>query len=128
MGDKMKKLLIVLLLVFALYGCSATSSGPQKITAAEGKEMMDADASIILVDVRTESEYDSGHIAGAVLLPLDLIESQAKTILPDKNSVIIVYCRSGNRSAQAVSILNDMGYKNLYDMGGIIDWPYGTVY
>ncbi len=120
MGDKMKKLLIVLLLVFALYGCSATSSGPQKITAAEGKEMMDADASIILVDVRTESEYDSGHIAGAVLLPLDLIESQAKTILPDKNSVIIVYCRSGNRSAQAVSILNDMG--------GIIDWPYGTVY
>lgn len=123
----MKKILIALLLALALYGCNATSQKPQKITASEGKEMMEADSSIILIDVRTESEYLSGHISGAVLLPLDLIQTQAETIIPDKDTKIIVYCRSGNRSAQAVSILENMGYTALYDMGGIIDWPYGIV-
>ena len=124
----MKKILIVLLFVLTLVGCSSASvQTPQVITATEGKKMLDQDSKIILVDVRTLSEYQSGHINGAILLPLDVISSQAEVLLSDKNATIIVYCRSGNRSAQAVQILYDMGYTKLFDMGGIIDWPYDIV-
>ncbi|PKL01401.1 MAG: rhodanese-like domain-containing protein [Tenericutes bacterium HGW-Tenericutes-1] len=89
--------------------------------------MMDDNPEIILVDVRTQSEFDEGHIEGAILLPLDTLSSNAQKVLKDKSAIIIVYCRSGNRSATAVDLLYDLGYANLYDMGGIIYWPYGIV-
>ena len=95
----------------------------QQITPQEAKEMMDTEADIIILDVRTEEEYASGHIKNAVCLPNEEISGEAD-ILPDKSQQILVYCRSGNRSKQAAQKLADMGYENVLEFGGIIDWPY----
>ena len=81
----------------------------------------------ILVDVRTEEEFFESRIEGAVLIPVDDVETLAKTMLPDKKEVILVYCRSGVRSERAAKALAGLGYKNVYNLGGIIDWPYETV-
>ena len=106
---------------------SATKAEYHKITAQEGKEMMDKDKSILLVDVRTQEEYDQGRIAGSVLIPDYEIEAKAASKLPDKDATIIIYCRSGNRSKTAANKLVSMGFTKVYDMGGITSWPYGTV-
>ena len=82
---------------------------------------------MILLDVRTEQEYQEKHIPGAILIPVQEIENRATSELPDKNVVIFVYCRSGARSANAAKILVGKGYTHIYDIGGIIDWPYETV-
>lgn len=127
----MKKLGLILFLLIALVSCAEATTieqnEPQLINATTGKTMMDENPDIILVDVRTQSEFDEGHIEGALLLPLDSISSNAQKVLKDKTAIIIVYCRSGNRSATAIDLLYDLGYANLYDMGGIINWPYGIV-
>ena len=94
-----------------------------KISAEEAQAMMASGDPYTLVDVRTEAEYDEGHIEGAILLPNDEIETLAPDQLKDKDAVILVYCRSGNRSAQASNMLVGLGYTNVYDFGGIIDWP-----
>lgn len=96
----------------------------KKISAKEAKAIMDSQEEHIIVDVRTQAEYDSGHIDGAILVPLDQIEQLAPKMLPDYDKQILLYCRSGNRSAVAARILIDMGYTNVKDFGGIIDWPY----
>ena len=88
--------------------------------------MMD-EGGVIVVDVREQSEYDSGHIENAILMPLGEIDDIAGAILPNKDSVVLVYCRSGNRSATAAEKLISLGYNNVYDFGGIIDWPYGSI-
>lgn len=98
-----------------------------KITPEEGKKMLDNEKGIILLDVRTKEEYESGHIKDAILMPIDTLEKEAPKTLNDKEAPIIVYCRSGNRSANAANILVNLGYKNVYDLGGIIDWPYEIV-
>lgn len=98
----------------------------KKITAEEAKEMMDTQE-VIILDVRTQAEYDEGHIEGALLIPNTELEDKAETLLPDKDKTILVYCRSGNRSETASRLLVDMGYSAVYDFGGIIDWPYETV-
>jgi phage shock protein E len=129
----MKKLLLIPILMFTLVACSGTTEEttalnvPVVISASDGKSMLDADDSIILIDVRTQSEYDLEHIEGAILLPLADINTDASKVMKDKSATYIIYCRSGNRSAQAVLLLYQMGYGNLYDMGGIINWPYDTV-
>lgn len=125
----LKRALLIISLFFLVFtiSCSDNATEPIKIDAFEAKTMLEGDSSIILVDVRTESEYESGHIASAILIPLDSLSSLAESMLPKKDTKIIIYCRSGNRSAQAVSILDDLGYTQLYDLGGIIDWPYGVV-
>ena len=127
----MKKLGLILFLLIALVSCAEATTieqnEPQLINATTGKTMIDENPDIILVDVRTQSEFDEGHIEGALLLPLDSISSNAQKVLKDKTAIIIVYCRSGNRSATAIDLLYDLGYANLYDMGGIINWPYGIV-
>jgi rhodanese-related sulfurtransferase len=129
----MKKIIMIFLLSLTMVACGGTAqantelNAPITISASTGKSMMDRDSSIILIDVRTKSEYDEAHIEGAILLPLDTISSQASKIMKDKFAIYIIYCRSGNRSAQAVLQLYQMGYVNLYDMGGIINWPYGTI-
>lgn len=97
------------------------------ITAKEAKTMMDTLESYIIVDVREQSEYNAGHIDGAVLVPVGSIEDLAPELLPDKDQVLLLYCRSGNRSAHAAAKLFDMGYSNVYDFGGIRDWTYETV-
>jgi len=110
-----------------LIGATTENPSFEVISATEAKTMLDNDDSIILLDVRTQSEYDTEHIAGATLLPLDQISANASDVIPDKNATYIVYCRSGNRSNQASQILVDLGYSSIYDMGGIINWPYDTV-
>ncbi len=98
----------------------------QKITAEQAKQMME-EGGVTVVDVRRNDEYDNGHIPGAKLVPNEVIELQAEELLPDKDAVLLIYCRSGNRSKQAADKLLAMGYQAVYDFGGIIDWPYDIV-
>ncbi len=101
----------------------------QAISFAEGKHILDTYSGSVLLDVRTEDEYAVEHAAGAKLLPLDDIEdANLPEILPDKNARILIYCRTGRRSALAAAQLFDLGYTHLYDLGGLNGWPYGMEY
>lgn len=127
-----KKRFLLLLLASAAampMACAADSGTPtaHKITAEKAKQMMEEDTDIVVVDVRTPEEYAEGHIDGAVLIPNETISDSKPDLLPDLDAEILVYCRSGARSAQAAKKLVKMGYVNIYDFGGIILWPYGTV-
>ena len=95
----------------------------EQISPQEAKERMNTEKDIIILDVRTQEEFDSGHIKNAVCLPNEDITSEPD-ILPNKDQEILVYCRSGNRSKQAAQKLADMGYENIMEFGGILDWPY----
>lgn len=97
-----------------------------RITAEEAKSMMDG-GGVIVVDVRTENEYKAGHIPGSILVPNETIDQEAAEVLPDKDAVLLIHCRTGVRSKQASDTLVEMGYQNIYDFGGIVDWPYDTV-
>ena len=98
----------------------------KKITAEEAKERMDKDDKVVILDVRTEEEYQEGHVPGAIVITNETISSGPLEELPDMDQAILVYCRSGNRSAQAAKKLAEAGYTQVYDFGGIIDWPYDT--
>jgi len=106
---------------------SAAAATYQKITAEEAQQMLQDQPDAILLDVRTQEEYDTQHIDGATLLTDSDIAERAADVLPDKDAVILVYCRSGRRSAASSQQLAELGYTNVYDFGGIIDWPYGVV-
>ena len=99
----------------------------QKISAEQAKAKMDAGEPYVLLDVRTEEEFRGQRIEGAVLIPDYEIGDRAESELPDKSALILIYCRSGRRSANAANELIGMGYGNVYDFGGIIDWPYDTI-
>ena len=99
----------------------------QKMTTEEAKQRMDSGDPVIIVDVRTQEEYDESHIANAILIPNETISSEPPADLPDLDAQILLYCRSGNRSAQAARKLIDLGYTNVIDFGGIKDWPYEVV-
>ena len=103
------------------------TNGYEKLDQETAYEQLQADRSIKLVDVREPSEFSTGYIAGAQLIPLGTIETDFEAAIPDKDAKIFVYCRSGNRSAQAAKKLVDLGYTNVFDIGGILDWEYGTV-
>ena len=94
------------------------------ITAQEAKEIMDAEEGYIILDVRTQAEYDEKHIPGAIVIPHDEIEEKAEQLLPDKDQLLLVYCRSGRRSKLAAEALVKLGYTNIKEFGGIINWPY----
>lgn len=118
----------MLLGLIILSGCSVKehvddSLTYHTITAKEAKQMMDKQ-DVIIVDVRRDDEYAQGHIPNAILVPNETIAQEAEKKLLDKNAVYLIYCRSGNRSAQASQTLAELGYKNVYDFGGIKDWPY----
>lgn len=124
----MKRMLLMLLALLLLTGCggNAADSTYQQIDQETAKELMDSQE-IISLDVREQDEYDSGHIPGAVLLPLGNIdETTAAEVIPEKDSTVLVYCRSGNRSKTASSKLAELGYINIYEFGGISTWPYET--
>ena len=124
----MKRIIPFLLSILLLTGCSGgTSDGSyEQITQEKAKEMMDTQE-VIILDVREQSEYDSGHIPGAVLLPVGSIDEEtAAAVIPEKDSTVLVYCRSGNRSKTASSTLAGLGYTNIYEFGGINTWPYET--
>jgi len=99
----------------------------KKISAADAKARIDSGDELIILDVRTQEEFDAGHIANAILVPNETIIDKQPDLLPDLNAEILVYCRSGNRSAQAANKLIAIGYTNVVDFGGIIDWPYEVV-
>ena len=120
------KYLLGTLVAFLCTACMANPSGAERITAQEAKARMEKNPHAIVLDVRTEAEYRSGHVKGAVLLPLDRLEAEAESVLPDKNAEILIYCRSGRRSAEAGEIMSALGYKNIADFGGILLWPYET--
>lgn len=123
-----RKLPWILSLFLLLTGCAGnTSDGSyQQISQETAKQMMDTQE-VVILDVREQSEYDSGHITDAVLLPVGTIdEDTAAAVIPEKDSVVLVYCRSGNRSKVASSALAKLGYTNIYEFGGINTWPYET--
>lgn len=125
----MKRLVsLFFVLVTLLTGCgtSATSgeSSYQQISQEEAKEMLDTQ-DVLILDVREQEEYDSGHIPDALLLPVGTItEESAAEVIPDKDTTVLVYCRSGNRSKTAAKTLAGLGYTNVYEFGGITTWPY----
>lgn len=98
------------------------------ITAEEARQIMDAEEDYVILDVRTQEEYDQGHIPGAIVIPHEEIEEKAQQALPDKNQLILVYCRSGRRSKIAAEALLRLGYTNIKEFGGILDWPYEVEY
>jgi rhodanese-related sulfurtransferase len=98
--------------------------GFSNITPEEAKKILDSEEVIILLDVRTKEEYETGHIKDSILIPVDNLREEAEKSLRDKEAIIFVYCRSGNRSVAAANILVDLGYKNVYNLGGINNWPY----
>ena len=125
----MKKLVFLFLAVMMLTACGKDTENDQgavyvNITAEEAKEIMDTEEGYVILDVREQDEYDAGHISGAILIPYTQIEAKANEMLPDKDQLILVYCRSGRRSKIAAEALAELGYTNIKEFGGILDWPY----
>lgn len=103
---------------------SGSSASYQQVNAETAKELMDTEDDCVILDVRTQAEYDESHIPGAILIPHDTVATAAESALPDKGQLILAYCRSGNRSKQASQTLVDLGYTNVVEFGGINSWPY----
>ncbi|MEG0179455.1 MAG: rhodanese-like domain-containing protein [Oscillospiraceae bacterium] len=113
-----------LAVLIMLTGCNGGNTVIKTISSDDAKAMMDTRTDITIIDVREQNEYDSGHIKNAILLPLGSIEQEAKKTLPDKASTVLLYCRTGRRSASAAKKLEALGYTDIYDFGGITDWQY----
>ena len=126
-----KRFLLMLLTLALPFGCVGCSDGGSasydQISGAEAKALMDNERDYIIIDARTQSEYDQGHIPGAIMIPEYEIADRAEKELPDKNQLILVYCRSGRRSKIAAEELVKLGYTNVKEFGGIIDWEYEIV-
>ena len=125
----MKKLLFLLLAVMLLTACGQAKENDweaayMNITAEEAKQIMDSEDGYIILDTRTQEEYDQGHIPGAIVISHEEIAEKAEEVLTDKDQLILVYCRSGRRSKIAAEALVEPGYTNIKEFGGIIDWPY----
>ena len=120
----MKKILYILMIVL-LISCTVNNKEEitvNKITSDQALEDFNSKKGYIIVDVRTKQEFDEAHIPGAINIPNEEITDTKPELLPDLNQDIYIYCRSGNRSNQAAIKLIRMGYTNIYDFGGIIDW------
>ena len=139
----MKRMLLLFAALLLLGGCQTAPDAGQaepeqanqevtemaeyrKLTAKQAYERMAAE-DVTVVDVRTQEEYDAGHIGSAILLPNETIGEEPPDALPDKDAVLLVYCRSGRRSREASEKLLALGYRNVLDFGGINDWPYDIV-
>jgi len=121
------KFLVMLMFVasISLGGCfgSAEADNPKHVNVMEFQKLINEVPGAVVVDVRTPQEFGAGHLQGAILLPVQVLDTKATQVLQDKNAPYFVYCRSGNRSEVAVNMLKKMGYTNVTNMlGGIIDW------
>ncbi len=123
----MKRILsLIFVTLLTLTGCGGTTveNTYHQIPQEKAKEMMDTQ-DVIVLDVREQDEYDTGHIPGAILLPVGIIaQDTAAAVIAEQDSIVLVYCRSGNRSKTASEALADLGYTNVYEFGGINTWPY----
>jgi rhodanese-related sulfurtransferase len=130
---KVKGLIIMILISLSLFGMTACdgengkASTYEQITAEQAKTIMDTEKDYVIIDARTEEEFAEGHIENAILIPEYEIANRAEKELPDKEQLILVYCRSGRRSKIASEELVKLGYTNVKEFGGIIDWPYKTI-
>ena len=128
---KVKGLIIMLLISLSLFGMTACDGENnvtyEQITAEQAKNIMDTERDYVIIDARTEDEFTEGHIENAILIPEYEIKDRAQKELPDKEQLILVYCRSGRRSKIASEELVKLGYTNVKEFGGIIDWPYEVV-
>ena len=129
----MRKWILFLLAALMLTACGQDKENNREavymnITAEEARQIMDTEEAYVILDVRTQEEYDQGYIPGAIVIPHEEIEEKAQQALPDKNQLILVYCRSGRRSKIAAEALLRLGYTNIKDFGGILDWPYEVEY
>ena len=125
----MKKLILLFFAVLLLTACGQETEKDQgavyvNITAEEAKQIMDTEEGYIILDVRTQEEYDQGHIPGATQISHEEIAEKAEDVLTDKDQMILVYCRSGRRSKIAAEALVELGYTNIREFGGILDWSY----
>lgn len=138
-------LLLASVLLVSFGGCKAKEEAPlsteapttktteminmtyEQISQSEAKEIMDTKSDYIIIDARTQEEFDEGHIENAILIPEYEIQEKAPELIPDKNALILVYCRSGRRSKIASEALVQLGYTNVKEFGGIIDWEYEIV-
>lgn len=112
---------------FADFFRKSNSQSPiQPISPAQAKAKLADSQPPLLLDVRTPDEYHEGHIPGSRLLPLQELAARRRELPADFNAPLIVYCRSGARSSQAASMLARMGYQTIYDLGGILSWPYAV--
>lgn len=119
--------LLLLLLVGCTGGIQMEKNSDIKISAAEAKGIIDEKEDVTILDVRMPEEFADGHLENALLIPDYELDTRAEAELADKDALILVYCRSGRRSEAAARKLTAMGYTNIHDMGGILDWPYETV-
>ena len=129
---KLKGLVLMLLISLSLFGLVAcqgdgNNASYEQITAIEAKSLMDSEQDYVIIDARTEEEFAEGHIENAILIPEYEISSRAEAEIADKDVLILVYCRSGRRSKIASEELVKLGYTNVKEFGGIIDWPYEIV-
>ena len=129
---KLKGLIIMLLISLSLFGLVACQDGEnnstyEQITPQQAKTIMDTEKDYIIIDARTQEEFDEGHIKNAIMIPEYEIANKAEKQLPDKDALILVYCRSGRRSKIASEELVKLGYTNVKEFGGIIDWPYEII-
>ena len=129
---KLRGLVIMLLISLSLFGLTACKDGEnnatyEQITPQEAKAIMDTQQDYIIIDARTEQEFGEGHIEDAIMIPEYEIKDRAENELPNKDELILVYCRSGRRSKIASEELVKLGYTNVKEFGGIIDWPYEVV-
>jgi rhodanese-related sulfurtransferase len=124
-------MLLISLSLFGLTSCKEDGDNKkityEQITAQQAKEIMDTKNDYIIIDARTEEEFEDGHIKNAILIPEYEIADRAEEELPNKDTLILVYCRSGRRSKIASEELVKLGYTNVKEFGGIIDWPYEVV-
>ena len=124
----MKRIIFLLLAVMLLAACAQEETKQEavymNITAQEAKEIMDRESGYVILDVRTREEYDQGRIPGAIVISHEEVADKAEETLTDKDQLILVYCRSGRRSKIAAEALVELGYTNILEFGGILDWPY----
>ena len=125
----MKKIIPFLMALLLLAGCGAQSeeSTYRQINAEEAVTLMEKESSYIILDVRTAQEYSEKHIPGAINIPNETIGTEDIPELPDKEQLILVYCRNGNRSKQASEKLVKLGYTNIVEFGGINGWTGESV-